>query len=98
MVADCPGRSPRLRTYIAKDSPCYARRFIAKLETSVETLTDHPHIWRRVPEAERDDVRELIFRGYRIIYLTRPDHLHVVTVIHGSQDLVGRQPQPWEVV
>ena len=65
---------------------------------SVEKLTDHPHIGRRVPEADRDDVRELIFQGYRIIYLTETDHLYILTVIHGSQDLLGRQIKPWEIV
>ncbi len=67
----------RLRDYIAEDSPYYARRFVAKVIASVEKLTDHPHIGRRVPEADRDDVRELIFQGYRIIYLTETDHLYI---------------------
>jgi len=86
-----------LQTYIAKDSPYYARRFVGKVIASIETLANHPQIGRRVPEANRDDVRELVFQGYRIIYLTRPDHLYVITVVHGSRDLVGRQPKPWEI-
>ncbi len=87
-----------LRAYIAKDSASYARRFVAKIIASVETLTAHPEIGRRVPEAERDDVRELIFRGYRIIYFVRQDHLYIVTVIHGSRDLAAAEPKPWEIV
>lgn len=87
-----------LRDYIAKDSPYYARRFIAKIIAAVETLADHPQIGRRVPEAARDDVRELIFRGYRIIYLAREEHVYMVTVIHGSRDLAAQAPKPWEIV
>ncbi|MCK4708744.1 MAG: type II toxin-antitoxin system RelE/ParE family toxin [Gammaproteobacteria bacterium] len=45
---------------------------------------------REVPEAEeRDDVRELIFQDYRIIYLRQPDYIYIVTMIHGSRDLSG---------
>ncbi|MGH8594910.1 MAG: type II toxin-antitoxin system RelE/ParE family toxin [Gammaproteobacteria bacterium] len=50
-----------LQQYIAKDSPYYARQFITKIFGAVEKLVDHPKIGRRVPEAHRDDVRELVF-------------------------------------
>jgi plasmid stabilization system protein ParE len=60
-----------LKAYIAKDSPYYARRFTERVIASVEKLEAFPNIGRPVPEAEsRDDVRELIYQGYRIIYLT----------------------------
>ena len=87
-----------LHDYIAKDSPFYAKRFVARIIAAVERLAEHPQIGRRVPEAGRDDIRELIFRGYRVVYLTRPDRLDIVTVIHGSRDLAGERPKPWEVV
>lgn len=87
-----------LRDYIAKDSPYYARRFVAKIIASIEKLTDHPKIGREVPEAKRDDVRELIFHGYRIVYLLDPEDIFIVTVIHGSRDLTGQEPKPWEIV
>jgi toxin ParE1/3/4 len=62
-----------LKAYIAKDSPYYARRFTERIVTSVERLAAFPKLGRRVPEAEGcDDVRELSYQGYRIIYLIRP--------------------------
>ena len=86
-----------LQEYIAKDSTYYARRFVEKIFKAVEKLTDHPKIGRRVPEADRNDVRELIFQNYRIIYLTRPDSIYIVTVIHGSRDLSKQAAKPWEI-
>lgn len=87
-----------LQAYIAKDSEFYARRFVARIIGSVEKLSDQPHIGRRVPEAsERDDVRELLFQNYRIIYLVRPDAVSVVTVVHGGRDLSRRDRKPWDV-
>jgi len=87
-----------LKNYISQDSPYYARRFIARIIANVERLADFPGIGREVPEAEeREDVRELIFQGYRIIYLHQPDHVYIVTVIHGSRDLSGMGDKPWDI-
>jgi len=53
---------------------------------------------RKVPEADnRNDVRELIVQGYRIIYLLQtPEKLQILTVLHGSRDLGGEDKKPWE--
>lgn len=62
-------------------------------------LQAHPEIGRPVPEAEdREDVRELIFQSYRIVYLLEPEQVYILTVIHGSRDLAGQEKKPWEVV
>lgn len=87
-----------LRAYIAQDSPHYARRFVERIFKAVETLTDHPQIGRRVPETEREDIRELLFQNYRIVYRIKPGHVYIVTVLHGSRDLGGQAAKPWEVV
>ena len=87
-----------LKAYIAKDSPYYARRFTERIVASVEKLAEFPKIGRPVPEAEgREDVRELIYQGYRIIYRTLPDRVQVVTVIHGSRNLAEEEIKPWDV-
>jgi plasmid stabilization system protein ParE len=52
-----------IRDYIGKDSPYYAKRFIQRIFDAAEKLQDHSHIGRQVSEANRDDVRELIFSG-----------------------------------
>lgn len=83
--------------YIARDVPYYAELFVDRLVEATDKLEEHPQIGRRVPEAEqRDDIRELIVQGYRIIYQTRPDDIQVLTVIHGARDLAGAQEKPWE--
>lgn len=88
-----------LKAYIAKDSPYYALRFTERIVASVEKLADFPKIGRLVPEAKgRDDVRELIYQGYRIIYLTQPEWVFIVTIIHGSRNLAAKEGKPWDVV
>ena len=84
--------------YIARDVPYYAEQFTDKLIDAVGALAEHPRLGRRVPEAqERDDVRELIFHSYRVIYLIKPDRVDIVSVIHGSRDLTRQSNQPWEI-
>lgn len=86
-----------LRRYIAQDSPFYARRFADKIVQAVENLSEHPRLGRQVPEAARDEVREIVFQGYRIIYLIKPDCVFVASVVHGSRDLTRQANKPWEV-
>ncbi|MEQ8230108.1 MAG: type II toxin-antitoxin system RelE/ParE family toxin [Gammaproteobacteria bacterium] len=80
-----------LRDYIGKDSPHYARQFVERIFEIVEQLEEQPRMGRRVPEARRDDIRELIFQDYRIVYRTQPDRVQVITVIHGSRMLRAGQ-------
>ncbi|WP_372720737.1 type II toxin-antitoxin system RelE/ParE family toxin [Immundisolibacter sp.] len=85
-----------LRSYIAQDSPYYARQFVARILRAVDKLVDHPKIGRLVPEAEREDVRELLVQPYRIIYVVQSTTIHIVTVAHGARDLARMQLAPWE--
>ena len=88
-----------LHAYIAKDSPYYARRFTDKIITSVEKLIKFPKIGRVIPEAEgRDDIRELIYQGFRIIYLLKSDNVFIVTILHGSRDLAASELKPWDII
>jgi toxin ParE1/3/4 len=84
--------------YIARDVPYYAEQFTGRMVDAVGVLADHPELGRHVPEAgERDDVRELVFQGYRIIYVIKPDRAEIVSVIHGSRDLAHPSNKPWEI-
>jgi toxin ParE1/3/4 len=87
----------RLRDYIALDSPFYAHQFIRRLATRLEALPEFPQSGRHVPEAERDDIREIIYQGYRAIYQLREiqQEIVIVSVIHGSHDLTNAKNQTW---
>lgn len=87
-----------LKRYIAQDSPFYAMQFCERLIASVEKLADHPRIGREAPEAADtpEEVRELIFRDYRILYLVEVDTVQILAVIHGARDLEAMATKPWE--
>lgn len=87
-----------IRDYFAKDSDFYARQFIERIFEVVNNLETFPDLGREVPEAEeREGVRELIFQGYRIIYLHQTDIVYIVAVTHRSRDLSGLENKPWDV-
>ncbi len=52
-----------IRDYIGRDSEYYASRFIGRIIEAVERLVYFPEMGRRVPEAEEENVRELLFQN-----------------------------------
>ncbi|TFG00558.1 MAG: type II toxin-antitoxin system RelE/ParE family toxin [Promethearchaeota archaeon] len=42
---------------------------------------------RKVPELDDPNIRELIFRNYRLIYRIMGDKIQIVRVFHGSRIL-----------
>jgi len=71
--------------FIALDSSYYAKVFNDRVFEMVEHLELFPEIGRRVPESDDPNVRELIYKSYRIIYQIKEDYLEILTVIHGSR-------------
>lgn len=85
-----------LRDYIARDSEENAVGFVGRLIESVEKLSAFPQMGRRVPEAQDEAIRELLFQSYRVLYRIDPAAIRILTVFHGKRDLAGRSPKPWE--
>ncbi len=72
--------------FIARDSLERAVRFVDALIDHVEAiLTDNPRSGRTVPEIGSPDIRELIYRGYRIVYRLNVDRIEILTVFEGHR-------------
>ena len=71
--------------YIALDAPLYARRMVDRLTARSQQLSAFPQSGRVVPEFEREDIREVIERPYRIIYQITLDRILVLAVVHGAR-------------
>jgi addiction module RelE/StbE family toxin len=71
--------------YIASDSSLYAHRTVSQIIEEAESLSPHPRKGRKVPEYERDDIREVFHHPYRIIYLLKNDTIEILSVIHGAR-------------
>ncbi len=86
-----------LHAYIARDSEVYASGFVGRIILAPERLATHPTVGRVIPETNDENIRELLFQRYRIIYWVKDDHIEILTVIHGPRDLSEFDPAPWEV-
>ncbi|WP_420485274.1 type II toxin-antitoxin system RelE/ParE family toxin [Iningainema tapete] len=54
----------------------------------MERLEKFPHSGRVVPEISQEDIREIIFGSYRIVYLVvSNDEVNILTVFHSSRQL-----------
>jgi toxin ParE1/3/4 len=54
--------------YIKRDSVKYAHLEKKKIEDAISKLPKQPFSGRVVPELNNENLREVIFRNYRIIY------------------------------
>lgn len=48
-------------------------------------IADVPYAGRAVPEYQREDVREILERPYRILYHIQRDRIDIITVMHYRQ-------------
>jgi plasmid stabilization system protein ParE len=75
-----------IRAFITEESPNYAALVIGRIIGATDRLAQFPESGRSVPEFARPDVREVIYRPYRIVYrLVGTDELHILTVHHGAR-------------
>lgn len=85
-------RASEIARYIAAERPGSAGPWVEDLFALAASLRRHPRVGRKVPEAGRDDLREVLHGKYRLIYRIEPTRVVVLTVRHGR-----RQWDPSEV-
>ena len=78
-------RLQEIEVYISKDNPIVAVEFVEKLISIAETLIDNPKKGRVVPELSLENIRELLHRNYRIVYLVKKNSVNILTVFEGHQ-------------
>jgi toxin ParE1/3/4 len=71
--------------FIARDNPNAARRWVARLKERAWKAAPFPYGGRIVPELNREDVREVFLKSYRIVYRIFPDFIEVLTVFEGHR-------------
>ena len=71
--------------YISKDSLKRAVLFVDQLVEHAESLPDNPGMGRMVPEIGNPNIRELIFKKYRIVYRLKNDCIEILTVFEGHR-------------
>ena len=74
-----------IEDFISQDSADRARKFVDQIIEHAECLSCNFHSGRTVPEISNPDIRELIFRKYRIVYRIKGNNLDILTVFEGHR-------------
>ena len=78
-------RLQEIEEYISRDNSIVAIEFVDKLISLAETLLDNPEKDRIVPELSLENIRELLHKNYRIVYLIKKNSVEILTVFEGHQ-------------
>jgi len=79
--------------YIAQNSVPYALRTIDKITQRSKQIAAFPLSGRKVPEYDLDQIREVFYESYRIIYYIKADQIDVIAVIHGAMNMLNKKAE-----
>jgi toxin ParE1/3/4 len=66
--------------YEEQSIPQVGQRFVAKILGRIEKLSDNPDIGRVVPEFSTNNIRELIHKPFRVVYLREPSTIFIIRI------------------
>ena len=80
-----------IEAYYEEVAPEYASFFVASVFERAQRLERFPRMGRMVPEIGLESIREVIYRGYRIMYVVDEEEteVEVLTVLHSSRQFGG---------
>jgi toxin ParE1/3/4 len=71
--------------YISTDNNSAAQKLVKSIFNKVESLSKNPDRGRKVPEANREEVREVFEGEYRIIYRIESKRIFILTIRNFKQ-------------
>ena len=75
----------RIGHRIARDNLAAAVAWVQKLEDRARLAARAPGQGRKVPELDRDDIREAIVGNYRIVYFASAKVVTILTIFEGHR-------------
>ena len=74
--------------HVFQDSKTYALRIVDRITKRSKQIGMFPLSGRQVPEYDVDQIREVFFGPYRILYHIKADQIDVRAVVHGAMNLL----------
>ena len=75
----------RIGHRIARDNPAAAVAWVQRLQDRARLAGQAPWRGRKVPEVDRDDIREAIVGNYRIVYIVQERSVQILTIFEGHR-------------
>lgn len=84
--------------FVARDAPRYAQMLTDGAFDAVDRLKLFPRSGREVPEIKDKSIREILYQGYRILYIVfgeeEKEEVKILTVFHSSMPFGGESDRP----
>ena len=75
--------------FISRDSEYYAAHFAQRILSVVESIPDFPLSGRIVPEYEEDNIREKIYKNYRMVYRLKNGFVEIAAICNSAKPMSG---------
>ncbi len=85
-------RAIEIARYIASDRPGAAAKWVDEIFAAAATLKRFPKRGSKAPETDREEIRQLFHKSYRLIYRIETKQVVVLTIRH-----VRQLPDPSEL-
>ena len=80
-------RLDKVYEFIAQDNISAAQKMVNRIIKKVDTLSKNPERGRKVPEANREEIREVFEGEYRIIYRVETKKVSILSIRNFKQIL-----------
>ena len=80
----------QIYNYIYEDSIFYAMKTVNKIVDLTQRIIIFPYMGRKVPEYSQEEIRELIYKSYRIIYEIQSDMIYILRIWHSARKLPSK--------
>lgn len=80
-------RLEKVYDFIAQDNISAAQKMVSRIIKKVDALSKNPERGRKVPEVNREEIREVFEGECRIIYRIELKKIHILTVRNFKQIL-----------
>lgn len=78
----------QIESYISQDSIYYANKTINDIVNKIEYLFLFPYMGRKIPEYNNPNLREIIYKSYRILYKVN-SKIYILNIFHHSRDILN---------
>ena len=75
----------QIKWYIAQDSEFYANRTVNEINKRIDNLLLFPEIGKVINE--KRDIRQIIYKSYKILYKFDSENIYILHIIHHSRDI-----------
>lgn len=75
----------QIEDYISEDNLNAANNLVDKIIFLAADLKNFPNKGRIVPELSIDQIREILYKNYRIVYLIKKNLIEILTVFEGHK-------------